>query len=476
MTESPRPSTMRIALLILVAVVASAGCGARVTDEQRLAAGGAGGGTTQTYAANASRTALDVNAGLVESGSTGASGSADEGADNGQAATPTPQPGTLTESDVGVSSTEVKLGNVSTLSGPVPGIFEGAVIGSQAIVAYQNSLGGVNGRRLRLDIRDDQFDSGQNRAQTIDLLPKVFAFLGSFSLYDDAAANEIGRSGIPDLTYSLSGARRRLANNLSVQPAYEDGWQLGYFNWYKQQYPDAVHNVGAIYGDVPAAKATYLAARSAATSLGYRFVYERGIQPTETDFTADVVRMRQAGVQMVYIALDGKGSARIAKAMQQQQFEPEVTVSLTAYDRAFLPLAGDAAEGMTVPQLFSMFQGEDDLGEIQLMNQWLRKIKPGYVPDLYAVYAWAQGRLLFEAMQRTGPNLTRSGLIRVVRDIGTFDANGLIGPANPARKVPPTCFIVMKVQGGTFRRLEPARGFRCDLGGYHRASGEPASS
>ena len=34
------------------------------------------------------------------------------------------------------------------------------------------------GRKFKLDVRDDQFDTGQNRAQTIDLLGKAFAFAG----------------------------------------------------------------------------------------------------------------------------------------------------------------------------------------------------------------------------------------------------------------------------------------------------------
>src|SRR5207244_1976935 len=98
-------------------------------------------------------------------------------------------------------------------------LFSGAVTGAQAVIAYQNSKGGLFGRFLKLDARDDQFDTGQNRAQTIDLISKTFAFLGSFSLYDDAAVPQIQASGIPDASYALSAARRAMPNNFSVQPA-----------------------------------------------------------------------------------------------------------------------------------------------------------------------------------------------------------------------------------------------------------------
>ena len=46
--------------------------------------------------------------------------------------------------------------------------------------------------------------------------------------------------------------------------------------------------------------------------------------------------------------------------------------------------------------------------------------------------------------------------------------NGIVAPANPAGKEPPTCYLVMQVRDGKFQRLDtPPPGFRCD-GGYVR--------
>src|SRR5207253_3335634 len=84
-------------------------------------------------------------------------------------------------SDVGVTADKITLGNVSLLTGPVPGLFKGAVSGTQAFFAYQNSLGGVCGRKLQLDPRDDNFDANQNKTQYQDAIGKDFGFVGSFS-------------------------------------------------------------------------------------------------------------------------------------------------------------------------------------------------------------------------------------------------------------------------------------------------------
>ena len=475
--------SLRVALL--VALLVATGCGARVTQEQKLAAHGQGigagnsGGGSQS---DNSSSGGDTSGGSAVSGDSGTGGAASAGtgssgasssskatsADKAAAAAPAGGNGGAT--DVGVTGDTITLGNVSTLSGPVPGIFQGAVIGTQAAVAYANSLGGIFGRKLKVDVRDDQFDTGQNRAQTIDLLSKAFAFAGSFSLYDDAALNEINKSGIPDTTYSLSEARRGLANNFSVAPA-SNGWRLGPLQYYKQKFPQAITAVGSLYGDIPSAKASHVAAKGAAESLGYKFVYERGTQPTETDFTADVVAMRQAGVKMVFIvAEDVKATARLANSMAQQGFKPDAfIVGGVAYDPSLIALAGKSVEGLINDQQQAAFQGEDSssIPEVALFNQWVSKVKPGYKPDLFATFGWSETRLLIQAMQAAGPKLTRAGVIAELKKIDSFDDHGMLAPAGPASKRPATCYIMLQVKNGKFERYDsPSPGYRCNDGGY----------
>jgi hypothetical protein len=64
-----------------------------------------------------------------------------------------------------VTGDSVTFGNVSTISGPVPGLFAGGVYGTRAYFAYVNSQGGVFGRHLEVAASDDQLDCGQNRAR-----------------------------------------------------------------------------------------------------------------------------------------------------------------------------------------------------------------------------------------------------------------------------------------------------------------------
>ena len=467
MTTPRRTISRLIAFLTLLTMLAVA-CGARVSEQEIRSAGGATGPATGNGAASSegSQTAAGDTTQTSTGGSTG---TPTGGADGGNAAAAAPEGGNGGATDIGVTGDTVVLGNVSTLSGPVPGLFQGAVIGAQAAVAYQNSKGGLFGRKFKLEVRDDQFDTGQNRNATLELLGKAFAFIGSFSLYDSAAVGEIGKSGIPDVTYSLSADRRALPNNFSVEPSPRSGAPTGVFNYFKKKFPQDVTAVGTIYSDV--SKASHFDYKAAAESVGWKYVYERAVQATETDFTADVVRMRQAGVKAIYlVAVDYKTVARLAKAMAQQNFKPDFfLVNGAGYDPNLVSLAGDSVEGMYNSQPYAMFGGEDAgvLPEVKLFNEWVQKVKPGYKPDLFALFAWSSGRLLFQAMETAGAKAKRADVIAALKKIDDFSANGILAPAGPASKRPPDCELIAQLKGGKWSRYDtPPPGYRCGDGPY----------
>src|SRR5262249_27094352 len=93
-----------------------------------------------------------------------------------------------TASDTGVTPTQVTLGNVVTLTGPIPGLFKGSQAGTDAYFQYVNSTGGVNGRKLVMKSADDALNCNQNQTQTQDLVGSVFAFVGSFAVFDNCGA------------------------------------------------------------------------------------------------------------------------------------------------------------------------------------------------------------------------------------------------------------------------------------------------
>src|SRR5580692_4771688 len=103
----------------------------------------------------------------------------------------------------GVTATTVTVGQVDDLTLPLPGLFKGAEDGTQAYFDYINSLGGVNGRTIKLDAQDSGYSPGTVAATTASQIQNDFALVGGFSLDDSAEEPLIQAAGMPDVAYPL---------------------------------------------------------------------------------------------------------------------------------------------------------------------------------------------------------------------------------------------------------------------------------
>src|SRR4051794_1566544 len=477
-----RVRSIKAIAIVVAMMLVTAGCGARLSKAQLAKAAAGGGQNVSSGAAGGDEGAAsgaDQTAAGGSSGSGGAGGAASAagGAAAGKSAAGGQAQGAASScgaaggnTDVGVTADKITLANVSLLTGPVPGLFKGAKDGTQAFFNYQNSQGGVCGRKLALDPRDDQFDANQNKAQYQDAIGKDFGFVGSFSVVDEGGSAVLAaHPDVPDVAYALSHAHFNLANNFSPQPL-PPGWRLGSLNYFKAKFgPDVISHMAILIENAQSAKDAADGEMKAAKSIGYNFVYSRVVEPTEANFTSDVVAMQQRGVKGIMMTGEVGAFVRVAKAMKQQGFSvPFANWGANAYDPNFVTSdAASATNGSILDQQLAMFQGEDSIPEVQLFNKWLKSV--GGKPDIFAAFGWESARLFVQALTAAGPKPTRASVLAELKKIDNFDGNGMLAPAGPASKRPPNCFIVINVQNGKFVRADPPSGFICNQGDYFRA-------
>jgi ABC-type branched-subunit amino acid transport system substrate-binding protein len=389
-------------------------------------------------------------------------------------AVPPPAAGNGGATDVGVTATQINVGGVVTLSGPVPGLFAGDAYGARAYFAYVNSQGGLYGRQLTLTLADDQLDCGQNRTQHLGLLPKVLGFVSSLSLYDNCGAQVLQiHKDVPDVSLTFSTQAGGLANSFSINPLVP-GYRLGSLAYYKSKYPGAVTHLATLVGNIGSAVEIWKGIRAAAESIGYRLDYERDYSPGETDFTADIIQMRQKGVQMLYfVSADAHTISRVLNAAAQQNWHPQVIAvgaGDAAYDPSFIAEAGVAADGVYADQAQAAFFNKTDaaIPGVALYQQWMAKIGQSAHEDLYSAWGWGQARLAVEGLKAAGPHLTRATWLAAMKGIHRFDGDGMFAPTDPASKKPATCYIVLQVVKGQWQRKDtPATSFRCDAGYFY---------
>ncbi len=370
----------------------------------------------------------------------------------------------------GITPTSVTIGNVSTEAG---GLFKGAIVGTEAYAAYVNARGGVNGRKVIVQSADDQFEGAMNKQLTEAAVQSTFAAVGSFSVEDSYGGTVVAANPqFPDIAATLDPATQKLPNNYSPIPG-GSGWSLGPIVYFKDRFPTQVLHTGTIVADLPSTVLAWNDEKAAMEHEGYKILYDPALPPTQTDFTQQIIAMKNAGVQIVFFEQLPQNYASAAiRDMVQQDFHPVLVLGAAAYNEQLVPNAGGpaAVDGSYLEQASSLYLGEDAplIPAVTTFNTWVQKVAPGFSADFFTLTGWLCAELFVDALRNAGADPSRGSLLQALRHTTAFDSGSLVPISNPGDKVPINCYLIGQVSGGRFARLDDppvtgsTHGFRCD--------------
>jgi branched-chain amino acid transport system substrate-binding protein len=374
----------------------------------------------------------------------------------------------------GITAKTVTVGSISDISSPVPGLFAGAKTGTEAYFAYVNSQGGVNGRKLVLNGMDSAFSPGTVTNEAQGIAKSDFAIVGGFSLLDGAEKPIIDANKVPMVAQALDPVIFNDTNLYSAVPMVNNGGIEGPFKWLKSKYPSAASALGLI-GDNATASVVAVenTDRALTQSLGYKWLYSRDATFTETTFLADIVKMKNAGVKLVFEpTVTGNLVNTIAQEMKQENLNAILLSGTNAYEKDFSP--GSAGNGTLIDGVYALYRGEDAkvVPAVATFDKWVKKVDPSSQLDIYTLDAWVNAELFVQALKAAGPNPTRAGLDAQLNKITSFNANGLISAQNPAKKIPGQCWLVAQYENGSWHRIapDPKSGFVCNPKGFYPAT------
>jgi len=381
-----------------------------------------------------------------------------------------PVPAAAFSDHTGVTPTSVTVANISTQTA---GLFKGGLVGAQAYAAYVNSTGGVNGRKVVVEGQDDAFSGATNKQLTQQAVNTDFATVGDISLEDGFGGTVLAANPqFPNVSESLDPMTRKLANTFSAMPTGQ-GWPLGPLVYFAKRFPTQIKHTGTIIADLPSTVLAWGNEKSAMTHEGYQVVYSPALPPTQTDFTSQVVAMRNAGVQIVFLEqMPQNYASAFIKNLTQQNFHPVVVLGSPAYSAVLVPNSGGAAaiDGSFFEQQSAFYLGEDApaIPAVTTFDTWVARTAPGFQADLFTFEGWLNAELFVQALRNAGSDPSRGSLLRALHRISAFDSGNLIPVSNPAKKVPITCYVLGELRGGKFVRMDdppissPTHGYRCD--------------
>jgi ABC-type branched-subunit amino acid transport system substrate-binding protein len=332
---------------------------------------------------------------------------------------------------IGVTDTEVLVGGLVSLTGPLAQQFKGSDVGAQAYFDLVNERGGIHGRKIRrVDTRNDNTDPARNESEAHALVEedKVFAVV-PLATPEFASAEYLGDEGIPVFGWRI-----------------QDEWN-DHMNFFAH-----VGTYGQIKGADPSAGGAYLPKRLGFTkvgAIGYTqaqsadcvdglvrnfeaagldVVYNNKSLPLGTaDFTADAQRMKDAGVEYVATCIDTNGNLNLTRALQRVGHEVAMSWP-TGYEQKVLEEYGDLMENTYFLLQHLPFESAEEFSPgLQEYLEEFPRLAPDGVVGNQSLIGWVNAKLFVEGLDAVGPDLTREKLIDTINaEFTDWDADGII--------------------------------------------------
>lgn len=386
---------------------------------------------------------------------------------------------TLEATDIGVTDSTIKVivmaDNDNTLA---PGLFDGARVGAFAWADDVNANGGLACRQVEIEFADSKLSREETVNGFLKACSEALALVGTTVLLGqdttdlNTCPNQDGDPiGVPDIAYITTEVAHQCSStsfHMSRPGAscpYAGGERdyvaaAGAVQYLADQEGD-LNGIILIPGDFQTTRDATVPQIKAHEDIGVVYDGYFGVSGAAalSAFTPLVQRMRDNDSNWIY---NGSNDATMINMLEEASnqgldlSETTVLCTLSCYTPSYLA-QGDLVEGTYVWMFFLPFD-ETDTNED--LAAFIDAVGDPF-PEAWAAGAWADGRLLEEAVnnivEADGPNgVTRQALLDELPTIDDFDGEGWWGAVDFGTTLNITdCFVLMQVQDGEFVRVHP---------------------
>jgi branched-chain amino acid transport system substrate-binding protein len=314
----------------------------------------------------------------------------------------------------GVSKSEILIGTIQDLSGPLAGYGKQARNGMQLRVEEINEQGGVNGRKLKLLVEDSGYDPKKAvlAAQKLVNQDKIFIMAGHLGTAQNNAAMPVQFDKRVINFMPLTAAREMYAPTHPLKYALLSS----YYDQMRTTLPKMIKDksakkVCAIYQDDEFGLEVLRGAEAGLKTLSMEMTEKTSFKRGATDFSSQVAKMKSAGCDMVVLGTIIRETIGTIAESRKNGFNPVFFGSVAAYTDLIHKLGGKAMDGMYA----TMSVQNPYLDEAsQPLRFWANKYKTKFNedPTVFSAYGYTMIDILIQATQKAGPALTTDSFIK----------------------------------------------------------------
>jgi branched-chain amino acid transport system substrate-binding protein len=246
-----------------------------------------------------------------------------------------------------MAQSTVYLPDVIELSGP------GAVSGTNwrdgVILAVDeiNASGGILGRQIKTEHLDTQSNPGISRAQIQKVLDnEPYAVLGP--IYSGSVkANMVltQQAEVPQIVGAEAAEITQLGNPWIFRTAFGQQFSMPKIGNYMRDGLKA-KTVAVVWVNNDFGKGGRDSIVKELSSRGIKVVADISVEQGQADFAADVVKVKNAGADAVFVYANEEENARFLREARKQGIQTPLIGETTLLSQKVIELAGDAANGV----------------------------------------------------------------------------------------------------------------------------------
>jgi ABC-type branched-subunit amino acid transport system substrate-binding protein len=327
----------------------------------------------------------------------------------------------------GVSADEIVFGQAAVLEGPAAALGLGMQLGLNAAFDEINAKGGVHGRKLKLVSINDGYEPDRAIAATKKLIEadKVFALVGAVGTPTSAAAQPVATAAKVPFIGAFTGAgflrNPKLENVINVRASYDAETEA----WVRHLTEDLkISKIAIFYQDDAFGRAGLSGFKKAMEKRKMEILAEATYERNTVAVKSALLALKRAEPEAVVIVGAYKPVAEFIKLSRKVNFNPVfVNISFVGAN-ALAKELGPEGKGVIVSQVVP-FPGDASLKVVADYQAALKVADAKAEPEFVSLEGYLVGRLVIAALEKTGSDVTREGLLKVIKETGRFDIGGL---------------------------------------------------
>jgi len=307
-----------------------------------------------------------------------------------------------------VTDTEIRVGVITDMSGPVAQFGKEGVNGQTMAMEEVNAAGGINGRQISMLVEDNGYDPKRAvlAAQKLINQNEVFAILGHLGTATNMAAlpilieNEV-------FNFLPQGASSGLYEpadpyKVGLSPAYHDMAAITLKYVMDEVNPSAVC---VLYQDDDFGKDVLKGVKGYLKSIDMEVAEETSYKRGATDFSSQMALMKSANCDLVFEATTLRELVGSITEARKIDFNPTFVTSAAAYAVQAPALGGDVMNGLYAS---SFIQIPADNSDNPAVVKWVEDYRArfGEEPGLYSMYGYYAMRTFAKVAEQAGEDLT----------------------------------------------------------------------